>query len=99
MEIGVLISLAAVCISFLGMIASVIFSSRKDQRASREETENTIKARSKIESDIESIKENTARIESKVDKIDDRTNDERGRVIELEGRVKNLEKEVFERGA
>lgn len=99
MTSGEILSLLAVLIAFFGLVVTLIFSLRKDSAASRKEEAQNVRTLSTIQNDLQNIGDNIARIERKVDKIDERSNIDHEKIIENDTKIKNLEKEVFRKGA
>ena len=95
MTSGEAIALIAVVISFAGLIVSFIFSMRKDGRENDRETKAAAATLSTIQNELRNIGANVDRIERKVDKIDARSEADHEKIIESDTKIKNLEKEVF----
>ena len=87
MSTGEIISIIAVCLSFLGV-----------KERSQERELNVVKI-TNIENSISNICGDIQEIKRKIDKIDETKNSDHEKIIEHETRIKNLEKEVFRKGA
>jgi len=99
MTTGEIISIIAVCLSFLGVLSSFIFSVRKNDKERQKEIETNVKNILSIKNDIGNISQNIGEIKVKIDKIEDSTDRDHEKIIDHEARIKNLEKEVFKKGA
>ncbi len=97
MSSGEIIAIMAVCISFLGVIVSFIFSFRKDGREADKDREEGAATLATIQNDLRNISANIERIERKVDKIEERSNGDHEKIVEHDTKIKNLEKEVFKK--
>lgn len=95
MELGEIISIVAVVISFLGLIVSFIFSYRKIDKERDTERENNIRNITMIKEDIKSMAEKIENIEVKLSKIDEATNNYDKAFERNTQRIIHLEKEVF----
>jgi hypothetical protein len=92
MATGEIISVIALCFSCFGVVSAFIFSSRKASK----ESENERKEKDRI---MQSLLSDVGEIKQKVEKIDDRMFNDHEKVVDHEARIKNLEKEVFKKGA
>lgn len=99
MSNGEILSLIAVCISFLGVLASFAFSYRKALKERDQERESNIKQLTEIKSSVNTIKENVDEIKERVEKIDEKMQSDHEKIIEHETKIRNLEKEVFKGGS
>lgn len=95
MATGEIISIIAVVLSFLGVLSSFIFSYKKADREREQERANNIENITVIKKDIISISTDISDIKKKFDKIDEKMNSDHDKITEHETRIKNLEKEVF----
>ena len=95
MTAGEIISIIAVCLSFLGVLSSFIFSYRKADKERDQERETNVKNIVTIKNDITNISKDIGEIKRKIDKIEDRADTDHEKIIQHESRIKNLEKEVF----
>lgn len=95
---GELLSLIAVCLSFVSVLASFVFSYRKAVRERDQERESNIQNIAEIKSSVKLIKTNVDEIKEKVEKIDEKMLNDHERIIEHEQKIKNLEKVVFKGG-
>jgi len=95
MASGEIVSIFAVVIAFFGMIISFIYSARKDGRESGKDRAAATATLSTIQNELRNIGANVDRIERKVDKIDARSEADHEKIIESDTKIKNLEKEVF----
>lgn len=92
---GEIISLIAVCLSFIGVVISFIFSFRKASKERDQERENNIRNVIEIKNNIGSISSSVSEIKYKVERIDEKMQNDHEKLIEHETKIKNLEKEVF----
>lgn len=99
MATGEIISIIAVCLSFLGVLSSFIFSYKKADREREKERELNVENIVTIKNDITNISKDISEIKRKIDKIEDRADNDHEKIIQHETRIKNLEKEVFKKGA
>ena len=99
MTTGEIISIIAVCLSFLGVLSSFIFSYRKADKERVQEREMNVKNIVTIKNDIENISTNIGEIKKKIDKIEEKADTDHEKIIQHEARIKNLEKTVFKKGA
>lgn len=99
MSNGEIISIIAVCLSFLGVLSSFIFSYKKADKERTQERELNVVKITNIENSISNICGDIQEIKRKIDKIDETKNSDHEKIIEHETRLKNLEKEVFKKGA
>ena len=95
MTAGEIISIIAVCLSFLGVLSSFVFSYRRADKERDQERETNVKNIVTIKNDITNISKDTSEIKRKIDKIEDRADNDHEKIIQHESRIKNLEKEVF----
>ena len=89
----------ALLISFCALIVSFVFSMRKDGRENTSEKKQDAATLATIKIELQNIGANTERIERKVDQIEERWTSDHERIIENDTKIKNLEKEVFKKGA
>lgn len=89
----------ALLLSFCALIVSFVFSLRKDGRESANATKQDAATLATIQIELRNITANTERIEKKVDQIEQRSNGDHEKIIENDTKIKNLEKEVFRKGA
>lgn len=99
MSTGEIISIIAVCLSFLGVLSSFIFSYKKADRERNQERELNVQNITTIKKDIANICEEIGEIKNKLNKMDDKRNNDHDIIINHESRITNLEKEVFKKGA
>ena len=99
MTSGEITSLIAVCLSFLGVLTSFMFSYKRATKERDQERESNVKNVADIKNNISNIKENVDEIKVKVEKIDDKMESDHEKLIEHEQKIRNLEKEVFRGGA
>lgn len=92
---GEIISLIAVCLSFMGVVTSFIFSFKKASKERDQERENNIRNVIEIKNNIGSISSSVSEIKYKVERIDEKMQSDHEKLIEHETKIKNLEKEVF----
>ena len=92
---GEILSLIAVCLSFLGVLTSFVFSFRKANKERDQERESNIRNVAEIKNNISNINTSVSEIKYKVEKIDEKTQIDHEKTIEHETRIRNLEKEVF----
>lgn len=90
-----IISLIAVCFTFLSILISFGFSYRKATKENDHEKETNVKNLTEIRNDIVTIKSSVSEIKYKVEKIDVKMQNDHEKVIEHETKIKNIEKEVF----
>ena len=95
MTSGEIISVIAVCLSFLGVLTSFIFSFRKASKERDQERESNIRNVAEIKNNIGSITSSVNEIKYKVERIDEKMQSDHEKIIEHETKIKNLEKEVF----
>lgn len=95
MTTGETISLIAVCLSFLAIIISFVFNSKKDNRERDEEKKRNIENIAEIKNNVNNIKSGVDDIKYKVEKIDVKMQNDHDKLTAHETRIKNLEKEVF----
>ena len=95
---GEIISLIAVCLSFIGVLTSFLFSYKKATKERDQERESNIKNMAEIKNDTNNIRNNVDEIKVKVEKIDDKMEKDHDKLIEHENKIRNLEKEVFYKG-
>lgn len=98
MSIGEIISIIAVCLSFLGVLSSFIFSYKKADKEREAERELNVKNITTIKNDIKNINEAVVKLENKLDKIDEKMNSDHDKLVEHDTRIRNLENEVFKKG-
>ena len=96
---GEIISVIAVCLSFLGVLSSFIFSFKKASKERDEERETNIKNITSIKKDISTISADISDMKRKFDRIDEKMSNDQDKIVNHETRIKNLEKEVFKKGA
>lgn len=96
---GEIISVIAVCLSFLGVLSSFIFSFKKASKERDEERETNIKNITSIKKDISTISADISDMKRKFDRIDEKMSNDHDKIVNHETRIKNLEKEVFKKGA
>lgn len=89
----------AILLSFLSLIVSSVFSLRKDGRENTKDEKQDAATLATIQNELRNISANTERIERKVDQIEERSNGDHEKIIENDTKIKNLEKEVFRKGA
>lgn len=99
MATGEILSIIAVSLSFLGVLSSFIFSYRKADKERAQEIKNNVENIVTIKNDITNISKDIGEIKRKIDKIEDRAETDHEKIIQHETRIKNLEKEVFKKGA
>lgn len=88
MTAGEIISIIAVVISFFGATTAFYFAMKKQNKEqTNEESEQN--------HNMKMLRADVAEIKVKVEKIDDRMFDDHEKVVEYEARIKNLEKEIF----
>lgn len=92
---GEIISIIAVCLSFLGVLTSFVFSFRKASKERDQERESNIRNVSEIKNNIGSITASVNEIKYKVERIDEKMQSDHEKIIEHDTKIKNLEKEVF----
>lgn len=92
---GEIISLIAVCLSFIGVVISFYFSFRKANKERDQERENNIRNVVEIKNNIGSISTSVSEIKYKVERIDEKMQTDHEKLIEHETKIRNLEKEVF----
>ena len=92
---GEIISLIAVCLSFIGVVISFYFSFRKASKERDQERENNIRNVIEIKNNIGTISSSISEIKYKVERIDEKMQSDHEKLIEHETKIKNLEKEVF----
>lgn len=92
---GEIISIIAVCLSFMGVLTSFIFSFRKASKERDQERESNIRNVAEIKNNIGSITSSVNEIKYKVERIDEKMQSDHEKLIEHETKIKNLEKEVF----
>ena len=92
---GEIISIIAVCLSFLGVLTSFVFSFRKASKERDQERESNIRNVAEIKNNIGSITSSVNEIKYKVERIDEKMQSDHEKLIEHETKIKNLEKEVF----
>lgn len=88
MTAGEIISIIAVVISFLGALTAFYFSMKKQNK-------EQVAEKSDENHNMKMLMADVAEIKAKVEKIDDRMFNDHEKVVEYEARIKNLEKEVF----
>ena len=89
----------SICIAFFGALPAFIFSFRRSNKERDEERRRNTENIVTIKNDITNISSNISEIKRKIDKIEDRADTDHEKIVELDTRVKNLEKEVFKKGA
>lgn len=94
-----IVSVLALCLSFVGVLSSFIFSTRKESKEHEKEREINVQNITTIRNDIATINEAFSKIEKQLDKIDEKIDSDHEKLIEHESRIKNLEKCIFKRGA
>lgn len=92
---GEIISIIAVCLSFMGVLTSFIFSFRKASKERDQERESNIRNVAEIKNNIGSITSSVNEIKYKVERIDEKMQSDHEKLIEHETKIRNLEKEVF----
>jgi len=92
---GEIISIIAVCLSFLGVLTSFVFSFRKASKERDQERESNIRNVAEIKNNIGSITSSVNEIKYKVERIDEKMQSDHEKIIEHDTKIKNLEKEVF----
>ena len=92
---GEIISIIAVCLSFLGVLTSFVFSFRKASKERDQERENNIRNVIEIKNNIGAISSSVSDIKYKVERIDEKMQNDHEKLIEHETKIRNLEKEVF----
>ena len=95
MSTGEIISIIAVCLSFLGVLSSFLFSYKKANKEAENERELNVIKITNIQNNITNICDDLQTINRKLDKIDN----DHDKIINHESRIINLEKEVFKKGA
>lgn len=95
MGVGDILSLIAVCLSFVGVASSFVFSYKKADRERDQERELNIKNITTIKNKLDGMGDNVAEIKTKVDRIDDKLSKDHETIVEHEEKIKHLEKEVF----
>ena len=95
---GEIYSLLAVCLSFLGVLTSFIFSYKRATKERDQERDSNVKNVTDIKNNISNIKENVDEIKVNVEKIDNKIEKDHDKIIEHENKIRNLEKEVFYKG-
>ena len=95
MTTGEIISIIAVCLSFMGVLTSFIFSFRKASKERDQERESNIRNVAEIKNNIGSITSSVNEIKYKVERIDEKMQSDHEKLIEHETKIRNLEKEVF----
>lgn len=86
-----IVAIIALLISFCGLVIAFRREGRDSGKARDAETATL----TTIQSELRGIGANVERIERKVDKIDDRSEADHEKIIENDTKIKNLEKEVF----
>ena len=99
MTSGEIISIIAVCISFLGVLSSFIFSYRKADREREKERELNVQNITIIKKEISNIGDDVNDIKAKLNKLSDKRDNDHDIIIKHEARITSLEKEVFKKGA
>lgn len=99
MTTGEIISLIALCLSILVFISNFAFSYRKAENERDQERADNVQNIATIKNDISNINKSVLKLENKLDKIDEKTDSDHEKIIEHETRIKNIEKEVFKKGA
>lgn len=94
MATGEVISIIAVCLSFIGVVSSFVFNYRKADKERSQERELNIKSITTIKNNIENISGDISDIKKKFDKIDDKMNSDHERIINHETRIQNLENKI-----
>lgn len=92
---GEIISIIAVCLSFLGVLTSFVFSFKKASKERDQERESNIRNVAEIKNNIGSITSSVNEIKYKVERIDEKMQSDHEKIIEHDTKIKNLEKEVF----
>ena len=92
---GEIISVIAVCLSFMGVLTSFVFSFRKASKERDQERESNIRNVAEIKNNIGSITSSVNEIKYKVERIDEKMQSDHEKLIEHETKIRNLEKEVF----
>ena len=92
---GEIISVIAVCLSFMGVLTSFVFSFRKASKERDQERESNIQKVAEIKNNIGSITTSVNEIKYKVERIDEKMQSDHEKLIEHETKIRNLEKEVF----
>ena len=92
---GEIISIIAVCLSFMGVLTSFVFSFRKASKERDQERESNIRNVADIKNNIGSITTSVNEIKYKVERIDEKMQSDHEKLIEHETKIRNLEKEVF----
>ena len=95
MTSGEIISIIAVCLSFMGVLTSFIFSFKKASKERDQERESNIRNVVEIKNNISSITTSVSEIKYKVERIDEKMQSDHEKLIEHDTKIKNLEKEVF----
>ena len=99
MTTGEIISIIALCISFFGTITAFLFNARRSNKERDDERDANTKNILTIKNDITNIASNISEIKRKIDKIEDKADNDHEKIIQHETRIRNLEKEVFKKGA
>jgi len=94
-----LVSVLALFLSFVGVLSSFIFSTRKETKEHEKEREINVQNITTIRNDIANFTESVSKIEKKLDKIDEKMDSDHEKLIDHENRIKNIEKHIFKRGA
>lgn len=94
---GEIISIIAVCLSFIGITISFVFSYKKADREKDKEREDNLVVISEIKNDLTYVKINVKDIKDEVRGINDKMQHDHDKLVEHENKIKNLEKEVFKK--
>lgn len=97
MNSGEIISIVAVCLSFLGVATSVYFSTRKVSKESEREKEKNIQNITTIKYDIGNVKSGVDEIKFNIKNINDRMRNDHDKLMEHDVKIKNIENEVFKK--
>ncbi len=82
------------CIGALGTVTAMIFSAIACLRASRKQSDQTVRTLSKIESDLDYVKGTTTKIEAKLEAERGETDHIKVELAELRTRLFGLEEKV-----
>ena len=99
MSTGEIISLIAVGIAFASLLIGFFFNYKKESRENDNDKEKDITSIVEIKTNIATIKNGVEDIKYKVEKLDNKMQNDHEKIIEHDTKIKNLEKEVFKKGA